>query len=150
MATILCAPETFTLEGKYCPDPNQKSCDGTSLTRNEWKGLVWARDHLPESAILLTNKGLAPVNGYRAFVTCAYSERQVFLEGSSSTIFPNDHFVSDRSGLMSRYFKGDVSARDELKREGVTHVVIYKSLSNVDFDDSEILYENDEIAIRTL
>lgn len=150
VATILCAPETFTLEGKYCPNPNQRSCDGTSLTRNEWKGLVWVRDNLPESAILLTNKGLAPVNGYRAFVTCAYSERQVFLEGSSSTIFPNDHFVPERLDLMSRYFEGDVSAREELKQDGVTHVVIYKSLSNVDFDDSKILYENDEIAIRTL
>ena len=150
MATILCAQETYTLEGKYCPDPNQRSVDGTSLTRNEWKGLVWARDHLPESAILLTNKGLAPVNGYRSFVTSAYSERQVFLEGSSSTIFPDDHFVSDRKDLISRYFKGDASARDELRRQGVTHVVVYKSLSDIAFEDSKILYENEEIVIRTL
>lgn len=150
VATILCAREIYTLEGKYCPDPNQRSVDGTSLTRNEWKGLVWVREHLPESAILLTNKGLAPVNGYRSFVTSAYSERQLFLEGSSSTIFPNDHFVPDRIDLISRYFKGDASARDELRHKGVTHVVVYKSLSDISFEDSEILYENDEIAIRTL
>ena len=49
VATILCARKTYTLEGKYCPDPNQRSTDGTSLTRNEWKGLVWVREHLPES-----------------------------------------------------------------------------------------------------
>jgi len=150
VATILCAQETYTLEGKYCPDPSKRSVDGTSLTRNEWKGLVWVREHLPEKAILLTNKGLAPVNGYRSFVTSAYSERQVFLEGSSSTIFPNDHFVPERKELISRYFKGDASARDELRRKGVTHVVVYKSLSDIVFEDSEVLYENDEIAIRTL
>lgn len=150
VATILCARETYTLEGKYCPDPNQRSTDGTSLTRNEWKGLVWVREHLPESAILLTNKGLAPINGYRSFVTSAYSERQVFLEGSSSTIFPDDHFVPDRKDLISRYFKGDVSAREELGHKGVTHVVVYKSLSDIAFEDSEVLYENDEISIRTL
>ena len=150
VATILCARETYTLEGKYCPDPNQRSVDGTSLTRNEWKGLVWMREHLPESAILLTNKGLASVNGSRSFVTSAYSERQVFLEGSSSTIFPNDHLVPDRIDLISRYFKGDVSARDELRHKGVTHVVVYKSLPGIAFDDSEVLYENDEITIRTL
>lgn len=150
MATILCARETYTLGGKYCPDSNQRSTDGTSLTRNEWKGLVWVREHLPESAILLTNKGLAPVNGYRSFVTSAYSERQVFLEGSSSTIFPDDHFVPDRKELISRYFKGDTSARDELRHKGVTHVVVYKSLSDIAFEDSEVLYENDEIAIRTI
>ena len=149
-ATILCANETYTLEGKYSPDPNRRSLDGTSLTRNEWKGLVWAKENLPESAILLTNKGLAPVNGYRSFVTSAYSERQVFLEGSSSTIFPDDHFVPDRKDLISRYFKGDASAREELRHKGVTHVVVYKSLSDIAFEDSEVLYENDEIAIRTL
>jgi hypothetical protein len=74
----------------------------------------------------------------------------VFLEGSSSTIFPNDHLVPDRIDLISRYFKGDVSARDELRHKGVTHVVVYKSLPGIAFDDSEVLYENDEITIRTL
>lgn len=149
-ATILCAQETYTLEGKYCPNPSQRRVDGTSLTRNEWKGLVWVREHLPETVILLTNKGLAPVNGNRSFVTSAYSERQVFLEGSSSTIFPDDHFVPDRKRLISRYFNGDTSARNELRNKGVTHVVVYKSLSDIAFEDSEVLYENDEIAIRTL
>jgi len=150
VVTILCAKETYTLEGKYCPNPNQLSHDGTSITRKEWKGLVWVRDNLPGSAILLTNKGLAPVNGYRSFVTSAYTERQVFMEGSSSTIFPNDHFVEDRKNLMSRYFNGDISAREELKREGVTHVVFYKSLPKVTFNGGKLLYENEEIAIRTL
>ncbi len=150
VVTILCAKETYTLEGKYCPNPNQLSHDGTSITRNEWKGLVWVRDNLPGSAILLTNKGLAPVNGYRSFVTSAYTERQIFMEGSSSTIFPNDHFVEDRKDLMSRYFNGDISAREELKREGVTHVVYYKSLPKVAFNGDKLLYENEEIEIRTL
>lgn len=150
LATIACARETYTLDGKYCPNPTQLSYEGTSLTRNELVGLRWARNNLPESAILLTNKGLAPIKGNRSFVTSAYSERQVYLEGSSSTIFPNDHFLADRIDIIIRYFNGDYTAREELKREGVTHVIIYKSLPDVTFEGSKLLYENEEMTIRTI
>ena len=148
--TICFARETYTLDGKYCPDPMQLSHEGTSLTRNECLGLRWAKENLPESAIILTNKVLAPVRGERSFVTSAYSEHQVYLEGSSSTILPNDHFVADRIDLISRYFKGDIFAREKLKLEGVTHVIIYKSLSDIAYEESKLLYENEEIAVRTI
>jgi len=150
VVTVGFARETYVLEGKYAPDPGQKSVEGTSLTGLEWEGLVWVREHLPESAVMVTNKGLAPVAGERSYVTSAYTERQVFLEGYVSTIVPNDHFIPDRKELMKRYFSGDAAAREELKQAGVTHVVVYKSLPDVVFEGGNLLFENEEIAIRTI
>ena len=150
VATIACAKEVYTLDGKYFPNPRRISLEGTSLTAEEIKGLRWARENLPQDAVLLTNKVLAPVRGERSFITSTYTERHVYIEGYISANLPNDHIVADRLSLTKRYFGSDVSAKDELRREGVTHVVVYKSLSNMECKGDQLLYKNEEIEIWTL
>lgn len=148
--TMICAKDVFTLDGKYLPDSGRLSHEGTSLTRVEFEGLRWARVHLPQDAVIVTNKVLAPVRGERSFVTSAYAERQVYLEGYSSANLPSRHLVPDRLALISQYFNGDMAAKEELLHEGVTHVILYKSLSDTIADSGVLLYENSEIIIRTL
>ncbi len=150
ISTMACAKDVYTLEGKYNPDPSQLSHEGTSLTLAEYEGLRWARAHLPQDAVVLTNKVLAPVRGERSFITSAYAERQVYLEGYSSANLPNDHLVADRLFLISHYFSGDMSVRKKLLNEGITHVIIYKSLSANSAGTGDLLYENKEIIIKTL
>ena len=150
IATMACAKEVYTLEGKYIPDSSQLSHEGTSLTRTEFDGLRWARAHLPQDAVVVTNKVLAPIRGERSFITSAYAERQVYLEGYSSANLPNNHLVPDRLFLISQYFSGDRSAREKLIKEGITHVIIYKSLSDNSAETGDLLYENKEIIIRTI
>ena len=150
IATMACAKDVYTLEGKYIPDSSQLSHEGTSLTRTEFDGLRWARANLPQDAVVVTNKVLAPIRGERSFITSAYAERQVYLEGYSSANLPNNHLVPDRLFLISQYFSGDTSAREKLIKEGITHVIIYKSLSDNSTETGDLLYENKEIIIRTL
>ena len=152
--------------------PSEISREGTSLTTNEWKGLTWTRDHLPETAVIVTNKVLAPKRGNKSYITSCYTERQVYFEGYISANLPNDYIVKDRLELIANYFGGDLKARDTLKKEGVTHVVIYKSLSDIDkvsinwggvtntlifnplsescISQGETLFENEEIKVTTL
>lgn len=150
LATLVCARDTFVLDGKYSVPPAQLSREGTSVTRNELAGLRWARANLPEDAVILTNKVLAPVRGERSFITSVYSERQVYLEGYISTNLPNDHIVADRLSLIRSYLGGDKLARETLRKEGVSHVIIFKSISDSMPKHSRLLYENDEIAIMLL
>ena len=100
--------------------------------------------------MVVTNKVLAPIRGERSFITSAYAERQVYLEGYSSANLPNNHLVPDRLFLISQYFSGDRSAREKLIKEGITHVIIYKSLSDNSAETGDLLYENKEIIIRTI
>ena len=123
---------TYEQDEEFHHEARAVSHEGTSLTDREWEGLDWIRTHLPTSAVLLSNKVLAPARGNRSYVTSSYAERQVYIEGYISANLPNDHIVRDRLVLIVRYFSGDLRARAELQKEGVTHVVVYKSLSDVD------------------
>lgn len=165
---------TYVYDEEFRHDPKKLSCEGTSTTVKEWLGLSWAKENLPESAVIVSNKVLAPVRGNRSYITSSYAERQVFFEGYISTNLPNDYIVRERLGLVARYFSGDLKAREELKKEGVTHVVVFKtisfsdratidwagdgiprtlvfnSLSDVNIRKGTVLYENEEIKVLTL
>ena len=58
--------------------------------------------------------------------------------------------MPDRLFLISQYFSGDRLAREKLIKEGITHVIIYKSLSDNSTETGDLLYENKEIIIRTI
>ena len=162
----------YEQDEEFYHSPRQISVEGTSLTLNEWEGLAWVRDHLPESAVIVTNKVLAPARGNRSYITSSYAERQVYFEGYISANLPNDHIVMDRIKRVANYFSGDLKSREELQKEGVTHVIIFKSLADVDKTTvtwggmpvtleftplsetdtrkGEVLFENEEIKVTTL
>lgn len=163
---------TYVQDKEFKHAPAKISLEGTSLTANEWKGLIWAREHLPESAVIVTNKVLAPTRGNRSYITSSYAEHQVYLEGYISANIPDSTFIMDRIRRVAKYFSGDLKARDELHEEGVTHVIIFKSLADVNrlpvnwsgrtrilvfnplsernIKERETLYENEEIKLIAL
>lgn len=147
ICNIAISKRTFILKDKYDLTDGMVSKSGTSISRNEMIGLRWARDNMPEGAVIITNKVLEKENGKKSFITSAYSERQVYLEGYVSTNLPNDHIVNDRIGVINSFFSGNLTARDSLVAKGVNYVVVYKNISDVNVDKDKVLYENEEIII---
>lgn len=144
---IAIAKWTFMLNDKFFVKEERTSNSGTSISREEIVGLRWIRDNLEEEAVLVTNKVLEPNSGKHSFVTSAYSERQVYLEGYMATNLPNNHIVNDRLSEIKKYLKGDEEARESLINAGVKYVVLYKNITNEEIDKFNVLYENKDIAI---
>ncbi|RRK32612.1 hypothetical protein EBB54_15550 [Schaedlerella arabinosiphila] len=123
---------------------------GNDVTANEILGLRWIRDNTPNNAVLLTNKILYP-DSFRSFITSAYTERQVYIEGFGSTNLPNTQLVSDRISLCQSYYCGDEETKNILVEEGVTHAVVFKSKQDANIIlPGEIVYENNDIVVLDL
>lgn len=120
----------------------------------EMKGLRWVRENLPENIVLATNKVLLgnPEKTFsRTFITSEYSERQVYLEGFSSTNLPNMEFAMERLSQLRNYYNGVYGAAEILKQNGVTHAVLFKSNQNSSIMlEGGVIYENEDISILDL
>ena len=121
----------------------------------EMKGLRWIRENSPENIVLATNKVLFgnPEQSFfsRTFITSEYSERQVYLEGFSSTNLPNMEFVMERLSQLRNYYNGIPGSASILQQNGVTHAVLFKGDQNASVTiEGGVIYENEDIAILDL
>jgi hypothetical protein len=110
-----------------------------NLTRNLWSGLVWAREHLPEDAVLAVNNQTLSASGdWRYFYYSAFAERHTFLGGwmysdRTHAVGYNDaalgkvHPFPERLALNTAAFSsGRASAIEDLRARGVTHLLVDK------------------------
>ena len=139
-------PQIFSVKE---PRPSTGQNDVSSL---EMDGLRWIRDNLPEDIILATNKvfsGNPESSSFsRTFITSEYSERQVYLEGFSSTNLPDMQFVMERLSELRMYYGGEQGAEEILKNKGVTHAVVFKGLQDPSvIPAGSILFENNNITV---
>ena len=127
---------------------NAKSTGALDFTNGDVLGLRWIRDNLSPDAVITTNKLLAP-NGSITFVTSAYSERQVFLEGYAYANIPNKEYVNRRIEILKRFYTGDISSVIDLANEGVDYAVLFKFIEHYNVVPSglPLVYENDDISV---
>jgi hypothetical protein len=110
-----------------------------NLTRSLWSGLVWAREHLPEDAVLAVNNQTLSASGdWRYFYYSAFAERRTFLGGwmysdRTHTVGYNDAALGkvqpfpERLALNTAAFSsGSASAIEALRVRGVTHLLVDK------------------------
>ena len=121
---------TYVTEGEYLP-------------RDLWSGLAWARDHLPESAVLAVNSYTLAPGDPRYFYYSAFAERPVFLEGwmysdrthaiGYARVDRGElHPFPDRKALNDAAFAtGSADAIAAMRNRGVTHLVVNKAKSPV-------------------
>lgn len=110
-----------------------------NLTRGLWNGLVWAREHLPNDAVLAVNNQTLSASGdWRYFYYSAFAERHTFLggwmysdrthavgygEADRGTVHP----FPDRLALNNEVFStGRAAAIASLRGRGVTHLLVDK------------------------
>ena len=120
---------------------------GYSLNSEELKSLIWARDNIDKQAIFISNK-ICAAEGERSFVLSSYSEHQTYLEGYSYSASIKDPVINHRNRLLKRFFSNDVSAQDQLKLEGVTHVILFKNIPEAFPNIKGVnIYENSSVVI---
>ena len=125
------------------------------VSSSEIEGLRWIRDNLPEDAVLATNKVLfdnpEETQFSRNFTTSGYSERQVYLEGFSSTNLPGMEFVMNRLSQLRNYYNGEDGAADVLKENGVHYAVVFKAGQDNSVElEGKNIYENNDLKVMDL
>lgn len=129
-----------------------QSSGQNDVSAHEMTGLRWIRDNLPKDVVLATNKVLfgspEETKFSRTFITSEYSERQVYLEGFSSTNLPSMEFVMERLFQLREYYNGVPGSVDVLWQNGVTHAVLFKGGQNPSvLPEGNVIYENNDIAV---
>lgn len=118
---------------------------GNIISDEEIKVLRWIRDNVDNNAVLISNK-IQLKDGRRSFVVSSFSERQCYMEGYYYNVWKEDPVISKRHKLIVDLFekKGDCSCA--LKEEGVTHVILFKSVNKKEPKvDGKVIY-NDKAA----
>lgn len=100
---------------------------GNSISTDELMALRWAKENIDKNAILISNKIFAE-DGSRSYVISSYTERQTYLEGYLYSASSKDKTVAHRLNLLKLFFQNDFSAHNQLQKEGVTHVVLFKNI----------------------
>ena len=149
ISTIYFAPKVICNPGYYRYQDILYSTEGNDITKDELTALLWVRDNLPDNIILATNKVLAP-HAQRSFVTSAFTERQIFIEGYEYSIIAYSKIATDRVALLSAYYNGDIDAKNTLLNEGVTYAVLFKAFHSPNSILGDVLYENNAMIIYQL
>lgn len=122
---------------------------GKTINLQEMKGLRWTRDHIPYNSVLLSNKVLAE-EGRRSFVTSSFSERQTYYE-SYAYSNQNQKVIKNKLNKIYSFYSGDKDISNILKKEGVTHAIVYKNiLPNSYPTNNTIIFENKDIIVLEL
>ena len=101
---------------------------GSSLYSDELDALIWVRENIDKHAILVSNKIFAK-DGSRSFVISSYTEHQAYLEGYLYSASVKDPIICHRYSLLKSFFLSmEPSALSHMKKEGVTHVVLFKNI----------------------
>lgn len=133
----------------YKVNKYEKKETGKTINFEEMKGLRWIRDHIPSNSVLLSNKVLAEEGG-RSFVTSAFSERQTYYE-SYAYSNQNQKVIENKLNKIKSFYYGGKDISDILKKEGVTHAIVYKNIYPNSYpSNNNIIFENEDLIVLEL
>lgn len=126
---------------------DMKATGAYNITDDDIEGLRWIRDNLYADAVIVTNKVLK--GGHRTFITSAYAERQVYLDGYDYANIPSKEYVDRRIEILKRFYTGDISSVIDLANDGVDYAVLFKFIEHYNVVPSGLpmVYENDDISV---
>ena len=126
---------------------DMKATGAYKITDDDIEGLRWIRDNLYADAVIVTNKVLK--GGHRTFITSAYAERQVYLDGYDYANIPSKEYVDRRIEILKRFYTGDISSVIDLANDGVDYAVLFKFIEHYNVVPSGLpmVYENDDISV---
>lgn len=121
---------------------------GSSLSSDELDALTWAKENIDKHAILVSNKIFAK-DGSRSFVVSSYTEHQTYLEGYLYSASAKDPIICHRYLLLKSFFLSmEPSALSHIKKEGVTHVVLFKNIPEaIPQVRGDNIFENNSVII---
>lgn len=119
---------------------------GLTITKQEYEGLRWARENMPDEAIVLSNKVLAKLGG-RSFWVSSITEKQTFFESYDYSNIPQDIIIS-KCNMVESFYKGDSQVLEYFKQEGVNYAVVFKGITPNNYPlQCEKIFENSDVVI---
>ena len=118
-----------------------------SLQKSDYDALVWIRNHIPEDAVVVSDRSvLTDTDNYMFYGT--FCERQMYLEGDR--YFYNTYLDvrSQRRETIKSLYNGSPDALDTVYNDGAGYVIQTKWLSP-EFSGvgCTLLYETDTLAV---
>lgn len=123
---------------------------GNSLTQGEEEALRWAREHTDTDAVFATNKLFCQVNGAYSFVSSAYTQRQMYLEGWAYEGLNSEEWAK-REGMLAGFYTGDKAAAKALKNQGVSYALVFMDVGGyTGFASGDVAYDNGSVKVVRL
>lgn len=123
------------------------------VTYEEYEAYEWIRKNTDEDSLLVSNVMLRPNHG-RSFVTGAFSERHLWLEGwEYGYVVRSVEEVSRQQDITARAMENDAGAIETLISEGVDYLVQIKQISpgfRLDTQFGSPVFENNGVCIYQL
>ncbi|MCL2424825.1 MAG: hypothetical protein FWD05_00650 [Oscillospiraceae bacterium] len=125
-----------------------------ALTNSDYEALTWLRDNSPYDALVAGDRFLVTEINL-SFITSAFSERRVFIEGIGFMRVDNEtrREAIRRRDIMINVMHGDVNAISELKSEGVDYLIRTNWLFpyfDLPEDMGYIVFANESVTIYSL
>ncbi|WP_429973822.1 hypothetical protein [Enterococcus sp. AZ163] len=141
----------------------QIQSEGDSISRKEYQGMIWLKNHSQKNDIILTDRSFfikedypdlrntIRNRNYRYHYYSAFSERRNYLEGFAYQRDAYGDLIRKRFDIVSTIFSEEVNAElEQVKKEGVKYIVVTKSLHpKVSFNE-KVVFENSDIRIYEL
>lgn len=123
---------------------------GSSVTRDEVEAMTWVKHNTNENAILITNKLFCDYMGTHSFITSAYTERQLYLEGYAYESL-NDKELEKRLNLIANYYQGNKNSEIPLKEQGIDYAILFKDIEGYNCPiGGNAVFENNGIRVIKL
>lgn len=123
------------------------------VTYEEYEAYEWIRDNTDEASLLASNVILQTNQG-RSFVTGAFSERHLWLEGwEYGYVVRSEEEVLFQKDLMTRVMENDTKAVEELINDRVDYLIQIKRVSPdfaLDMQYGQLVFENDSVCIYSI
>ncbi len=135
------------------PGPGWQTEQPNLVTYEEYEAYEWIRKNTDENSLLVSNVMLRPNHG-RSFVTGAFSERHLWLEGwEYGYVVRSAEEVTRQQDITARAMENDAGAIETLVNEGVDYLVQIKQVSpgfQLEEQFGILVFENNGVCIYRL
>lgn len=145
--------ETGSKNLKKGPGTGWQTEQPNLVTYEEYEAYEWIRKNTDENSLLVSNVMLRPNHG-RSFVTGAFSERHLWLEGwEYGYVVRSAEEVTRQLDITARAMENDAGAIETLVNEGVDYLVQIKQVSpgfKLEEQFGILVFENNGVCIYRL
>lgn len=120
---------------------------GCSITRDEKEAMSWIKNNTNDDALFITNKLFCGYMGTHSFITSAYTERQMYLEGYAYESL-NGGELEKRLNMVAGYFQGNKNSNELLKNQGIDYAIVFKNVEGYNCPAGNItVFENNSVSV---